>query len=281
MKKIITLLFIITMFFSITPVFATEIESSSTEEYNSPEAKEIEEKYNNLMFKLSEKLFNGEITQEDYDAKMEFYQTNKYIEMDKAEEAWLEEQYIASLPEVDYTINHKDVYDENGEKITDFTDVDINTISSKKTLTFKGILEQGTKTTPGFTIKVQVAAENLIFTDVNVLDESNDYTCEILVPNDTYIITLTSPSTGDVVIFDEHYIDASDEPTLNVYIVGATKIITSENDIISIEGGEIVETPQEKDNGFAIFQIVFGVLFGIGIIGLAIYAVKKKKELEM
>lgn len=282
-KKIKILAIMFSALFLITPTFATELEQTQVEDYQyqSEEAKRLKEVYEKLISELYDEYFEGNITQEEFESTLEQYETSQKKDMDKAEEKWLKEQHMATLPEVDYTIDHKDVYDEDGNKITDFTNVNIEEISSKKTITFEGILEPGTKVSDNYAIHVQVSAENFIFTQVNTLEKSNNYKCEILVPNDTYVVTLTSNSTEDTIIFEDNYITAEDNPVLKVYIVGATRIITNEDDIISIEGGEYIEENPVEKNNVNMFKLIFGIFFGAGIIGLVIYAIKKKKELEL
>lgn len=283
MKKIIKTLLILTIVFCYSiPVFATETtEQQNTSKYNSPKAQEVVKHYDELISKLTTSLFYGEITQEEYDETVELYRQEQEEYANNYEEQWLEEKYLESLPEVDYTVNHKDVYDDEGNKIIDFTDIDINKISSKKVLTFNGVIEPGTKPIDGFSIKVQVSAETLIFTEIAILDETNNYNCQILVPNDTYTVQLTPISSDDTVIFNDNYIDASNEPTLNVYIVGATKIIDGENEINLIEGEDYIEKEPQQQNNMKQFKIISIILIVIGLIALVIYAIRKKKELEL
>lgn len=179
------------------------------------------------------------------------------------------------------------MYDKDGNAIIDYTNIDFSNMSNKRTITVQGILQEGTATSNDFYVKVNVAARNLIYEpEPTILDQSNNYTAKIDVPNDKYLIYFSNSATNDIVYIaaDGNTIDARMNPKITFDIIGAIKIDSNVNEITMIESNQYTEVVDEDNSEINVMLIVVIALSVIAAIavGFGIYhIIKIKKENEI
>lgn len=282
MKKIKLLSLIFFLLFALTiPAYADEIS-----EYKAEIAFQ-KEFYNNLRLEAESLLNGGSITQEEYNKRIEQYNRDETAIIEELEEIIiLLEENKNGIDWDDQKPNIVTNYDENGNKITDYsnyTDEQIQQLDNCRTLSFETVVEEGTSLIDDFYIKVYISGFNFTYEKEVILDESNKYQQSIYVPNGIYSVSYESSSSVNSISYDDSFVDASTSPTNYVYITGGEQIITDEKEIIKIEGDKITEESQEDDelNTKKIIIIVVSVFVIIAIIVGVIFAIKKKRELEL
>lgn len=240
--------------------------------------------YNQLIKGLSIDLQDKKITQEEFDKRLKEIDEEKKNTVTSLESQIQEsedEKNADTVSGSDTGLNRIIVTDDNGNAITDYTNVDFSNMPNKRSITFKCQMEDGTTPDDKLSISITGNALNLKYTTTVTLDKSNNYTAVMEVPNDTYSFTYDCTKTNDSVTYDDGFIDASANPTQILYVYGSKSIVSNNTEITQIEGSEYVEPKQEKQTNYTtVFKIVGGVVLVVAVIGFVLFAIKKKKDNE-
>lgn len=233
---------------------------------------------------------DGAYTEEEYNKEIEKIITERDKMLSSCEQSILKEKERQQKNEeanktekVEGFADQFDFYDENGNKIKDYTNVDFSNFPNKRIITVEGILEEGTATKSNFYIQVNVSARNVIYETSAILDETNNYTVTIPVPNDVYYVYYNTSATEDKVGCEDQLLDVRLNPTITIPITGAIKIDSNEGELMLIEGEEYVETIEEKapfNWSLIIITIVITIILISIIIGIVfIIKIKEKNKI--
>lgn len=231
-------------------------------------------------------LNEGTISQEEFEAEKDRVTTETNELLQAMEQDYLSkkdsEQDNVEVVKNDGVFSDTTVqFDENGEIIKDYTNVDFSNMENKRTVTFKPVIQDKTAPTSGLYIKFYLYAQNLEYETSVLLDESNDYTATVEVPNDRYLIAFEQSNSPDFVKYESGVIDVRDNPEETFYIRGGTQIDSNEGEVVQIEGEDFVEEKKETINYKLIF-IIAGIVILVSAIGAGTYfAIKIKKENEI
>lgn len=266
-KKIIMLnLFLMILFSLSISVKASEID-------------DLKLYYEDLRKSIQEDYDAGSLTQEDYEQMINACNEEEKNRIELLEEQQIIEEEANIIDQSSQKPNIVTNYDEAGDKIEDYSNIDIESLDNKQTIYFEVKIAEGTSVSDEFYIKATVSAMNSIYETSVILDEANDFKGEIIVPNDTYIADYYYPAgTANEVSIDESFIDASINPIKTIYVVGGRSIITDKQEIIKIEGSQVVQEDKNNIDISLIIKISIGVIVFIGLIIFIVIAVKKRNE---